>query len=51
MTIVSQEPINTDSWKPRLHKSSDPDPETKETENEQYKMEFQANFNNYRICD
>jgi hypothetical protein len=51
ITIVSQEPINTDSWKPRLHKSSDPDPETKETENEQYKMEFQANFSNYRICD
>jgi hypothetical protein len=49
IAIVNQAPINTDSWKPRLQKSSDPDPQTKKAENEQYKMEFQANFNNYRI--
>jgi hypothetical protein len=51
IAIVNQATINTDSWKPRLQKSSDTDPETKETENKQYKMEFQANFNNYGICD
>ena len=51
IAIVNQVPINTDSWKPRLQKSSDPSPDTKNTENEQYRMEFQANFNNYRICD
>ena len=51
MAIVNQEPINTDSWKPKLQKSSDSDPDIKETENEQYKIEFQANFNNYGIRD
>jgi hypothetical protein len=51
IAIVNQALINTDIWKPRLQKSSDPDLETKETVNEQYKIEFQANFNNYRICD
>ena len=51
MAIINQAPINTDLWKPRLQKSSDPDPDTKDTENEQYKMEFQANFNNYGIRD
>jgi hypothetical protein len=40
MAIVNQMPINTDLWKPRLQKSSDPDPKTKETDNEQYRMEF-----------
>jgi hypothetical protein len=33
--IVNQAPINTDSWKLKLQKSSDPDPETKEIENKQ----------------
>ena len=51
MAIVNQAPINTDLGKPRLQKSSDPDPDIKDTENEQYKMEFQANFNNYGIRD
>jgi hypothetical protein len=40
MAFVNLELINTDSWKPKLPKSSDPDPETNETENKQYKMEF-----------
>jgi hypothetical protein len=53
IAIVNQALINTDAWKPRLQKSADPDPDpdTRATENEQYRMEFQANFNNYGICD
>jgi hypothetical protein len=35
IAIVNQVLINTDSWKPRLQKSSDPRPDTKNTENEQ----------------
>jgi hypothetical protein len=40
MAIVNQVRINTDSWKPGLLKSSDPDSGTKEAENKQYRIEF-----------
>ena len=47
--IVNQEPINTDLWKPILQKSNNSDPEIKELETEQYKMEFQADYEHYRL--
>ena len=47
--IINQEPINTEAWKPILKKSNNPDPETKELETEQFKIEFQANYDHYRL--
>jgi hypothetical protein len=38
--LVNQEPVNTEAWKPTLQKSNNPDPEIKELETEQFKMEF-----------
>jgi hypothetical protein len=46
--IVNLEPINTDLWKPILQKSNIPNPEIKQLETEQYKMEFQADYEHYR---
>jgi hypothetical protein len=37
----------TEDWKPTLKKSGSQNPDTKELENEQYKMEFQADFDIY----
>jgi hypothetical protein len=47
--IVNQEPINTEAWKPILQKSNNPDPEIRELETEQFKMEFQADYEHYRL--
>ena len=47
--IVNQKPINTDLWKPFLQKSNSSDPEIKELESEQFKMEFQADYEHYRL--
>ena len=46
--ISNQEQIDTDIWRPTLQKSRNPDPDEKEIENEQYRMEFQARFNTYQ---
>ena len=46
--IVNQEPPDTETWKPTLQKSRNSDPEEKETENEQYRMEFNARFNSFQ---
>ena len=47
MTIANAKPLVTKDWKPTLKKSSSEDPNTKELENKQYKMEFQADFDIY----
>ena len=47
--IVNQEPVNTEAWKPTLKKSNNPDPEIRELETEQFKMEFQADYEHYRL--
>ena len=49
MAIVNQEPVKTDSWRPTLQKSSNSDPDSKDAENEQYKMEFQADYESYKV--
>ena len=46
--IVEGEPLVTEEWKPGLRKSDSQDDDTKELENEQFKMEFQADFDLYR---
>ena len=46
--IADAKPLTTEEWKPTLQKSKSEDLETKELENEQYKMEFQADFDIYR---
>ena len=46
--IAEAKPLVTEDWKPALKKSSSQDPDTKDLENEQYKMEFQADFDIYR---
>jgi hypothetical protein len=46
--IADTKPVTTEDWKPTLQKSKSQDLETKELENEQYKMEFQADFDIYR---
>ena len=48
MAINNQEPIITESWKPFLQKSTNDDPEMKEIENEQFKIEFKSDYDNYR---
>ena len=45
--IINQEPIATKIWKPSLQFSRNPDQELKNIENEQYKIEFKADYNNY----
>ena len=45
--IADAKPLTTEDWKPTLQKSNSTDFETKELENEQYKMEFQADFDIY----
>ena len=45
--IVEAKPLITEDWKPTLRKSNSQDPNTKELENEQYKMEFQADIDIY----
>ena len=47
MAIAEAKPLVTEDWKPTLKKSDSQDPDTKELENEQYKMEFQADFDIY----
>ena len=47
--LVNQEPINTEAWKPILQKSNNPDPEIKELETEQFKMEFQADYEHHQL--
>jgi hypothetical protein len=46
--IADAKPFITEDWKPTLQKSKSEDLKTKELENEQYKMEFQADFNIYQ---
>ena len=45
--IAEAKPLVTEEWKPALRKSDSQDCDTKELENEQYKMEFQADFDIY----
>ena len=47
--LINQEPVNTEAWKPTLQKSNNPNPEIKELETEQLKMEFQADYEHYRL--
>ena len=40
MAIINQEHINTENWKPPIKRIQSEDPEIKEAENEQYKIEY-----------
>ena len=46
--ITTQEPIITELWKPSLQLSKNTDPEIKEVENQQYTIEFKADYDLYR---
>ena len=46
--IDDQEPVDTKIWRPSLQKSQSEDPEIKEIENEEFKMEFQAALQTYQ---
>jgi hypothetical protein len=48
MAIVNQEPISTKIWKPSLQVSRNPEQEIKEMQNEQFKIEFKADYDHYR---
>ena len=46
--IDNQEPVDTKIWRSSLQKSQSEDPEIKEIENEEFKMEFQAALQTYQ---
>jgi len=46
--ITTQESIITELWKPSLQLSRNTDPEIKEVENQQYTIEFKADYDLYR---
>jgi hypothetical protein len=48
--IDGQEPVDTKIWRPPLQKSQSEDPETKENENKEFRMEFQAALQTYQKC-
>jgi hypothetical protein len=45
--IINQKPISTKIWKPKMLFSRNINPELKEIENEQFKIEFKADYNHY----
>ena len=45
MAIFDQKPIISKSWTPTMKKSKNDTPETRKSENEQYKIEFKADYN------
>jgi hypothetical protein len=47
MAIIRQDPIATKIWKPTMLFSRNSDPDLKEIENKQFKIEFKANYNHY----
>ena len=47
--IINQEHINTENWKPPIKRSQNEDPEIKEAEKEQYKIEYKLQYDRYLI--
>lgn len=47
-TLEDQEMIDTDDWKPTLERSTNSDPEDRETENKQYLANYKIEYAEYR---